>query len=84
MKCDKRLAVAKEHKSVDREAFLVDCGEAGRYSDPATIRTRPLLMNWPPDPGHYSSPASIRTNTVYYYEIYVEPREEVEKVRVTC
>ena len=43
MKCDKRLAVAKEHKIVDREAVRVDCGEAGHYSGP----------------GHYSDPASI-------------------------
>ena len=34
VKCDKRLAVAKEHESVDREAFCVDCGEPGHYSGP--------------------------------------------------
>ena len=50
MKCEKRLAVAKEHKSVNREAFRVDWGEPGHYSDLATIRTPPLLMNWPPEP----------------------------------
>ena len=33
MKCDKRLAVAKEHKSIDREAFRVR-SESGHYLGP--------------------------------------------------
>ena len=43
VKCDKRFAVAKEHKSVNREAFCVDCSEPGHYLGP----------------GHYSDPASM-------------------------
>ena len=50
MKYDKRLAVAWEHKSVDREAFRVIAAKPAIIRDPATIRTPPLLTNWPPNP----------------------------------
>ena len=66
MKCDKQLAVAKEHKSVDQKAFRVDCGESGhylgpgRYLDPASINE---LASWPP--ATIQAPASIRAQPLY-------------------
>ena len=73
MKCDKQLAVAKEHKGVNREAFRVNCGEPSHYSGPGHYSDPPLLMNWPPDPRPLFEPRPLFKPGLYMdkYDISV-------------